>query len=133
MAFKIRVTQEMKKVLFVSEMPFVREMQKEFSSKDNTETLEDYGKKIASLFGEYPSRVKVFEPHAEIAKNVRADDVFGTGSGNLDVWIECYIFGDNICGEFGAYITDLWSIDVDGDNKEEIKERIYANIYKCQR
>lgn len=130
MAFKIRITQEMKKRLFVSEMPFVRAIQKEFSSKDNGESLEDYGRRIANLFGEDPLKVKVFEPYAEIAKNKRVHDVFCTGSGNLDVWIECYIFGEEICGKFSAYITDLWNICADNDNNEEIKQHIYANIYK---
>lgn len=129
MSFKIRVTSEMKKVLTVAEMSSVREIQKEFSSEDNTETLAYYCKMIAELFGEYSA--KIFEPHAEIAKNERAYDAFGIGTGNLDVWIECYIFGHDVCGKFGACITDLWNISSDiKDSNEEVKKYVYAEIYQ---
>lgn len=127
MAFSIRVTNEMKKHLTVAEMPDVRKIQQEFKNAENEEfELVDYCKMIAGLFGEHNS--KIFEPRAEIAKNSRTNNRFSDTSNDLDVWIECYIFGNEICGEFGAYITDLW--DISEDNQDEIRSHIFKNIFK---
>lgn len=128
--FKIRVPKEMKDVLTVSEMVYVREMQE--NAKEEDVTLEYYCKIFAEILGEMPSRVKIFEPHAEIAKNCRVKDRFVEGSGDLDIWVECYIFGDKFCGKVGACITDLidfWDTD-DKDKRENIKQYIFKVIYK---
>jgi hypothetical protein len=130
MSYKIIIPEKMKNILRTSEMLCVQQMQ--IQAKKDGFTLKDYGKKIADAMGEnYLYSVKVFEPQAEIAKNMRVMDAFADGSGNLDVWISCYIFGETICGEFGAYITDLWNIS--SNNKDEIrthilKRRMYKQI-----
>lgn len=70
-------------------------------------------------------RDAVLTATAEIAKNGRAWDAFGEGTGHMDVWIESVTKTWGGYLELGAYLTDIWSIGGDAD----FTEHMYAQYF----
>jgi len=56
----------------------------------------------------YCDEENIFKATARTAKNCRAWNEYGEGTGNMDVWIEAYAFLGDCFVEIGAYLSDIW-------------------------
>lgn len=123
---KVKFTAETKKFVTVAEVPQVKKIIEEMREDDG---LKDYAEMAARVASRSNESFEILKAEAEIAKNRRAFDNYGEGSGTLDIWIEAYAFNSykgfyNI----GIYLTDVWNIS--GDNKEEIRNHMYIEEYR---
>lgn len=127
---KIKITDTMKKVLTLDEMPAVRKIISDMKEISNTEFLKDADRAV-SLATENISRngirpcFEILKAEAEICKNSNAWNYFEDGY-NIDIWISAYAF-DRLYGfclvEF--YLSDFWQLAGD-TNRGEIRERMYV-------
>ena len=124
---KVKFTKESKAVTKVSELPSVNEVIKYFKEEEEG-TGDWYFETAARLAG--GSSMKVLKSSAEISRNARAWNKYG-GSDDFDVWCTVYAF-DPMVGfyDIGFYASDLWELN--GDNADEIKSRMYIREYKAQ-
>lgn len=51
---------------------------------------------------------EVLQVTARTAKNCRAWDAYGEGTGDMDIWIEALARTANGFIEIGAYLSDIW-------------------------
>ena len=79
------------------------------------------------LHDTYESCASILQCSAEVMPNCRVWGLWGNETENLDVWIEgiadCY---DSFV-RFGAYLSDIWSIN--GDNCAELARHMYKRVY----
>lgn len=122
---KIQLTNEMKHIVTVAEMPSVRSVIE--SERDDEWTAKEWAKMAAELVCSH-SRVKVLEASAEIAKNFRVRDAYGEDSADFDVWVKFTAFADDSFVMGGAYLTDLWTASA--DNREETIKRMYIRRFE---
>lgn len=129
---KVSLTAEMKKFITVAEMPAVKKVM-QYEKEEDSYSAKVWAEITAKmLFGH--SGVTVLTASAEIAKNQRIWDVFGEGTGDIDVWITFTAFDgtDFFAGnEFvisGVYLSDLWNLT--SDNADEIKKHMYIRRFK---
>lgn len=124
---KISITNEMKKVITIADMPAVRKVIE--SMKDDTCTVKEYAEAAARI-ASGNADVKVLECSAEIAGNCRVWDRFDIGTAQYDVWVKFTAiinngFGGIIMG--GAYLSDIW--EATGDNDEELRAHMYIRKF----
>ena len=122
---KIRITNDMKKVLTVSEMPTVRKIINDFKEYGKEEFHNDVETAVSLASGVNGSSFEILKAEAEIAKNCRASGFFGDAeSPNIDIWIKIYAY-HHYYGfyEIGVYLSDLWQLS--GENQKEIKSHMY--------
>lgn len=124
---KISVTNEMKRIIPIADMPAVRKVLASF--KDDGFSAKDYAE-MAARIASGNNHVKVLECSAEIAGNARVWDRFDEGTAQYDVWINFTAIVSNGFGGFvmgGAYVSDLW--EATGDNDREIRKHMYIRKY----
>lgn len=127
---KIKITDTMKTILTLDEMPAVRKIISDMKEISNKEFMEDVERAVClamereNILG----RFTVIKTDVEICENANAWDFFVEGY-NLDIWISAYAF-NNFYGfclvEF--YLSDFWQLAGD-TNRDEIRSRIY--VKKC--
>ena len=122
---KIQLTNEMKHIVTVAEMPSVRSVIE--SERDDEWTVKEWAKMAAEFVCPH-SCVKVLEASAEIAKNFRVRDAYGEDSADFDVWVKFTAFADDSFVMGGAYLTDLWAVSA--DNREETIKRMYIRRFE---
>ena len=127
---KIVITETMKRVLTVAEMPAAKALQKQFKS----ETFQ-WEAEHAALIASQLKTNNVLKIEAEIAKNQRIHNYYGNESeesGDLDVWLHILAY-DKYFGfyDIGAYLSDIWSAN--GDNSEEIRSHMYIQEFLPKR
>ena len=121
---KVQLTNEMKKVVTVYEMPAVRKVI-EYMKEDEC-TAKDYAE-MAARIASGCNIVKVLEARAKVAANCRVWDAIDEGSGKFDVWVEFTAFTDNGFIMCGVYITDLWGYR--SYNREETLQHMYIRKF----
>lgn len=125
---KVKLTQEYKKYITVTEMPTVREIISDM--KEDSSTIEEYAEMAiqAACDGKAYS-IEIMKASATISKNCRAWNAYNNHSENLDVYIEAtaYVNGDEFI-MIGAYLTDIWQIG--SDNRKEIASNMYIRRFK---
>ena len=118
---KITITETMRKVLTIAEMPAVKALQKQFKSEDF-----EWEAAHAALIASRNNVSNVLKIEAEIAKNQRIHNYYGNNedSGDLDIWLRILAY-DKYFGfyDIGAYLSDIWSAD--GKNSEEIRSHMF--------
>ena len=127
---KITFGKDYKKYLTVEEHEYAKTLIHDM--KEDESTPAEYAvyavNAIGAAYG-IGSCERVLECSAEIAGNCRVYDQYGNGSGNLDVWLHGIAKTWDAYIEFGAYLTDVWSLD--GENSAEIaRDHMYTVIYK---
>lgn len=122
---KIQLTNEMKHIVTVAEMPSVRSVIE--SERDDEWTAKEWAKMAAELVCSH-SRVKVLEASAEIAKNFRVRDAYGEDSADFDVWVKFTAFADDSFVMGGVYLTDLWTASA--DNREETVKHMHVRRFE---
>ena len=128
MKVKIKITEDMERVLTLSELPAVESLRRNLSD------IWDFkweAMHIADLA--CGGRIDVLRFDLEVAKNNRIWNYYsGPDSDDptydLDVWIKVMAF-DEIkgCYLIGCYLSDIW--EVNGKNNEEIRSRMYIRHY----
>lgn len=124
---KIKITEEVKRILTVSEMSVVRRIRSEMVEED----LLSYCRMAARVAGgcDFNGMCEIFDESAEIAKNFRIWDGIEEGTGQLDVWIRFMAYdGLNTVLRIGVYLTDLWKVT--GYNNDEIKQFMYVDRFE---
>ena len=122
---KVKITEDTKRIITISEMPAVRKIISELREDNYLKQYASCAARVAS--GRYDT-FEILKAEAEIAKNARVWDAYGEGTGNLDVWVNIYAYNPYYgFYDFGVYLTDIWAIS--DDNKNEIKTHMYIKSY----
>ena len=91
--------------------------------------LKDYALTLSAILTGYTC--EIIQVTAKIRKNYRVFDRIADGTRNFDVEISGLSYNSindqYIC--FTGWVSDVW--EWDGTNTDEIKERTYYRIYKC--
>lgn len=122
---KVVLTKEMKQYITLAQLPYVKQIIADLKEDDG---LKGYAEMAARTAGGNDS-YEILKATAEIALNENSYDAYCEGSGHLGVYIKVYAF-NQFRGFFdiGVCLTDLWQLD--GENTEEIKRRMFINHYK---
>ena len=73
----------------------------------------------------YCHEENIFRATARTAKNSRAWNQYGEGTGNMDVWIEAYAFLGDCFVEIGAYLSDIWQ-----SGAEDYAQHMYIRFFE---
>ena len=126
---KIKMTENSKCAIHVSEMPKVREIMAMLKEDDS---LNDYAQMAARVASGKNDEFEILKATAEMAQNCRVWDAYGDGTEKLDVWLEVYAYNPYYgFYDLGIYLTDVWSIT--GENAEEIRKHMYIDSYSPDR
>lgn len=126
---KVNITAESKRIITLEEAAAARQIVRDM--KQDESSPKEYLKYAAGLYGYVE---EIITATAEIAKNARTWNAYSDSSGQIDIWIDglARIIPDGeSCRayiEIGAYLSDIWSLS--SDNREEIKARTYAVMFK---
>ena len=125
---KIRITTDSKKLLTLSEMPAVREIQRQ--EAEDTMTASEYLQMAAHVASRSNADFQIFGASASIAKNCRIWEYYGADTGALDIWLEGLAF-DPYEGAFliGAYLSDIFNI-TGGPSDEDIRYHMFIRTYR---
>ena len=127
---KVTFGKEYKKYLTLEEYDYAKQIIHDF--KDDESTPAEYAEYAVNAIGgayDIGGCERVIECSAEIAGNSRVYDNYGAGSGKLDVWIHGIAKTWYAYVEFGAYLTDIWSLD--GENSADIaRAHMYSVIFQ---
>lgn len=132
---KIRMTDESKSIVAVSEMPAVRKMIEDFKEEDG---LKDYVEMAVHALLKDVWNIEVLKAQAEIAKNCRIWNRFGDEdlcSCQLDVWITGtvrYTGTPDGFAEVGAYISDLWDLTGDRQHDSALIPHMYLRNFPAK-
>lgn len=120
----VKITNESKKWMTVYELEQAKIIIQQFNEDDSMADLCQIAARIASK--SVYDGFEILRSSAKIARNCRIQNMYHENSGDLDVWIKCYVFNDCIgFYDIGAYYSDL----VQYDGTEETAERIRSNMY----
>lgn len=134
---KIVLTEQMKRILTVAEMPAVKIVRNNVKNDDGKIDFTSEAHSAANLIQPY-GNFEILKVSAEIAKNCRVWNAYGFDwngeySYDLDVWIHIYAY-DSSYGfyDIGAYLTDIWRIGPE-DEREDILNHMYIREFKEER
>lgn len=125
---KVRLTKEAKKWLTLEQAPIAHQIIK--GEKENETIAAEYAEMVirAVYFGSVWD-VEVLKSSASIARNGRVWNLYGDGSGTLDIWIDATVcVNDNEFIIIGAYLSDIWQIT--GSFDQEIVSHMYIRRFK---
>ena len=124
---KVKITEDSKKVLTLADMPAARKIIKDLKEDS---CLEEYGQWCGNIASGSNESLEILKAEAEIAKNCRIWNYYGDDSGDIDVWINFYVF-NSYAGFYsiGAYLSDIWKIGSTEAN-QEVKSHMYIKEYK---
>jgi hypothetical protein len=127
---KITLPKNYKQWMTVQEFENAREIIREFKGTETASFREDV-QSAARVASRSNGDFEILKMSAEIAGNARAENLYNNESGRLDIWVDAYAF-DAYEGfySFGFYLSDLWQLT--GENREEIRARMYIREYKKQ-
>ena len=127
---KVTFGKDYKKYLTLSEYEYAKTMIRDF--KEDESSAAEYAEYAVNAIGAahgVGGCERVLDCSAEIAGNCRVHDNYGTGSGTLDIWLHGVAKTWDAYIEFGAYLTDIWSLC--GDNAADIaRAHMYSVVYK---
>lgn len=121
---KIKITEDMKRVITLSEENAVKLVQNSMKEQKNLQWEAERALGLASN----NVSLEVLKVEAEVAKNRRVWNFYNEGTESIDIWVTAY--GFNCFAGFysvGFYLSDIWQLG--SDNAEEIKERMYIKKY----
>lgn len=125
---KIKIDEEAKKILTLSDLPIVRQILKNY--RDNEDDLSGSIETLKNIFG----ATEIISSTAKISKNSRIYNYFNENSNNIDIWIDATFYenysSENKGGVFyivGAYLTDIYQST--GENWKELQSRMYIRKF----
>lgn len=115
---KVTINKDAKKVITLAQLDGAKMIIDQMKEDESTaaEYAEYAVNAILSACGDYCETI--FTAAATVYPNRRVYEQFGEGSDNLDIWIEGCAKGSRHFVEYGAYLSDIWSLT--GDNSESI-------------
>ena len=119
---KIKVTENTKKCLYMSEAESLEIMKQAMNDQEGV------SKEDLQMFANFLECSEILKSEAEYAKNARVYDYYREGTEHLDVWVEITAY--NGLSKFviaGAYLSDIWTIG--GIDPEELKSRMFIQIF----
>ena len=124
---KIRITEDAKNILVLSDMPQVRKIMEDLKEDDG---LNEYAQMAARLASGTSETFEILKATASIAKNCRVWNAYTEDSKTLDIWLGIYAFNAYYgFYEIGIYLTDIWKIG-DHVQNEIVKSQMYIQEYK---
>ena len=98
--------------------------------KEDECTVEKYAEMaVRAAFNGNTFGIEVLKSSASIARNGRVWNLYGDGSGTLDIWIDATVcVNDNEFIIIGAYLSDIWQIT--GSFDQEIVSHMYIRRFK---
>lgn len=124
---KLKITEESKRVLHLSDMDAVKELRKCVEE----DSLSNYTHLIASIASGENGTFEILKSSAEIARNCRVWNSYGE-TADLDIWVTVYALLSGVgFYEIGCYLTDIWGYyNFAGENnREEIRNRMFVMEY----
>lgn len=104
-------------------------IRKEYSNSGNGYFTTDEMNRAAALYlGE--NSAKAYDVKCEISyHNTHGlSEEMTTNGMYLDVYVEMFARGSNMCGDIGFYLSDFWSSD--GENGNYLRNTAYRNLFK---
>ena len=125
---KVSITQESKKSITAYQMTAAREIVAQL--KEDEMSAADYAEYAvnAILNSTDTFLSEILTAKAEIMRNARAWNAYGDDTADVDVWISGIARTWNGFVEYGAYLTDIWSLA--SDNYDELAYHMYSVLYK---
>lgn len=117
---KVTVSEGMKRVITLSEMPRVKEIQR--ACREDEASAKDYADIAIHIVCGYGRQVTILSASAEICKNSRVMNRVTADSSDFDIWIEAKAY-DSLNDTFltlSACLSDIW---------EEDKTHIHITTY----
>lgn len=128
MKIKLKIDEDSKKVLTLSDMPAVKRTVKYY--KENEDALSWSLDTLKNMF----DASEIIKSAASISKNCRVYNYFDDDSRNIDIWINATFYSNYSRGvkggafyKVGAYLTDIEKST--GDNWEELKGHMYIRRF----
>lgn len=123
---KVKLTKEAKRYITLEEAPAVRRLI-QMCKEDDSFTVEEAAA-LAAVALLHTNSVRVLEASAEISGNCRLYDYYFEGSGKLDVYLTAIAMSFDEVIEFGAYLSDIYSIT--GNSDDAILNHAYVRRFK---
>ena len=82
--------------------------------KEDEMTIKDWAQYAVNEALRYNRRGycnEVLKAEAHTAKNCRAHDLYGDGTGNMDVYLDIVAETSDGFVKVGAYLSDIWAVD----------------------
>lgn len=121
---RIKITEDMKRVITLSEENAVKLVQNCMKEQKNLQWEAERALELASNNTIH----EVLKVDAEIAKNSRVWDFYNEGTECIDILVTAYGF-DYFEGFYSVsfYLSDIWQLG--SENQEEIKAKMYIRKY----
>lgn len=119
---KVKVTENTKKALYMSEMENLEIM------KQAVNDMEGISKEDIQMFANFLGCSEVLKAEAEYSKNARVWDYYREGTEYIDIWVSITAFNglsQFVIGE--AYLSDIWNIG--GIDAEELKKHMFIRTF----
>lgn len=125
---KVKLLKKDKQFITLAEAPIVRQII--LDMKEDECTVEKYAEMaVRAAFNGNTFGIEVLKSSASIARNGRVWNLYGDGSGTLDIWIDATVcVNDNEFIIIGAYLSDIWQIT--GSFDQEIVSHMYIRRFK---
>lgn len=125
---KVKLLKKDKQFITLAEAPIVRQII--LDMKEDECTVEKYAEMaVRAAFNGNTFGIEVLKSSASIARNGRVWNLYGDGSGTLDIWIDATVcVNDNEFIIIGAYLSDIWKIT--GSFDQEIVSHMYIRRFK---
>ena len=117
---KVQLTDDMKDVIRMSELPIVKRIIKEAKEDCGDK---DYAMMAANCYGYVK---KLFDYSFEIAGNATVRNVFFYGSEHFDIWVRFTAQLDDGFVTGGCYLTDIWNLDGSDEMRDTLKRHAYV-------
>lgn len=127
---KVTFSAEYKRLFTLEEYHIAKQIVKDM--KNDESTAEEYARSAVNAIGrayDIGSCSVVYSCSAVVSKNSRVYDYYSDGSGALDIWLEGVARTDEGFLDFGAYLSDIWSLS-DENAAEIARYHMYSSIYK---
>lgn len=132
---KIQLTDMMKRILTIAEMPAVKVVRNNVKNDDGKIDFTFEANSAMNCIVDYGGNFEILKIEAEIAKNNRIWNAYGIVSEgeysyDLDVWIHIYAY-NSYYGfyDVGAYLTDIWRIGPQ-EERDDILSHMYIRKFK---
>ena len=130
---KLEISDTMKRVLTVAEMPAVNVVKEAFRNTLKEQKNLDWETRQAAYLATRHSGLEILKVSAEIAKNKHvwnyyADDSSDAPSWDIDVYLTIYAY-DSYYGfyEVHVFLSDIWSTG--SHNEDEMRARCWVRHY----
>lgn len=124
---KITLTDDVKNILSMNDADAVKSIQQQFKKESFSWEAESA---ISLAAGRKCILPKVISISAEIMKNRRVWDYYGTETHDIDIWLTATAY--DIIGGFyivSFYLSDIWQLCSDDESREATRRHMYIRHF----